>query len=147
MTFHTFTTIERAQEGTVAQSWLAGDLIANLVTAGQMAAMQQTAEVFPAREITTSGAFTMTTADAFGGVGLNRTSSPSASSTTLPAGASNGQTYAIEDLANNFNAYPVTVSAPAGTTIGTASEVELNVSGQCAIFRFYEPGNVWSFKP
>jgi hypothetical protein len=34
-----FTTIVRAQESTTALSWLAGDLIANLLTAGQMAAM------------------------------------------------------------------------------------------------------------
>lgn len=36
-------TIVRAQEGTTAKAWNAGDIAANEITAGQMAAMQQTA--------------------------------------------------------------------------------------------------------
>jgi hypothetical protein len=142
----TFTTIVRAQEGTVAQNWLAGDLIANLCTAGQMAAMQQTAALSPARIVTASGAFAMTTSDAGGGVGLNRLVAPAASSTTLPT-SSDGQTYWIEDLAKNFNAFPVTVSFPGGTTgpDGQPTAV-LNVNGQSAKFRFYAP-SLWSFKP
>jgi hypothetical protein len=139
------TAMVRAQEGTVAQNWLAGDLFANLLTAGQMAAMVQSAVLNPVREVTASGAFTMTTADAGGAVGLNRVSAPAASSTTLPSAAVAGQLYAIEDLANNFNQYPVTVNAPAGMTIGTAAEVLLNNDGQCAYFRYYG-SNIWSFK-
>jgi len=137
-------TIVRAQEGTVAQNWLAGDLAANLLTIGQMQAMQQTAALFPARQVTASGVFAMSSADANGGVGLNRVTSPGTSSTTLPN--SPGQ-YWIEDLAKNFNAYPVTVVYPGGTSgpNGAAQEV-LNVNGQCAAFRLY-PGNAWSFKP
>lgn len=38
-------TIVRAQEGTTAVAWLAGDLAANLLTAGSMAAMEQTAVI------------------------------------------------------------------------------------------------------
>jgi len=104
-------TIVRAQESTVAQSWLAGDLAANLVTAGQMAAMVQTTSLYPAGIVTASGVFLMTTADANGGVGLNRTAGLGVSSTTLPAAATAGQLYAIEDLAKNFNGYPVTVNS------------------------------------
>jgi hypothetical protein len=139
-------TMVRAQEGTVALNWLAGDLCANLVTAGQMAAMQQSAAVYPARIVTASGPFTMTTADVTGGVGLNRTTSVNVSSTTLPAGVAQGQIYAIEDLAANFNAYPVTVNAPAGMTIAGAANELLNVNRQCAYFRYYG-SNIWSFKP
>jgi hypothetical protein len=138
-------TIVRAQEGTVAQNWLAGDLAANLVTEGTMAAMQQTSALFPARVITASGAFLMFATDANGGVGLNRVSSPGVSSTTLPN--SPGQ-YWIEDLAKNFNAYNVTFTYPGGTTgpDGAATQI-LNVNGQCAAFRLYSAGNIWSFKP
>ena len=143
----TFTAIERAQEGTVAQNWLANDLIANLNTAGQMAAMQQTAALSPARTITTSGAFAMSTADAGGGVLLNRITSVATSSTTLPA-SGDGETYDIEDGAKNFNAFPVTVTYPGGTVgpDGAATAV-LNVNGQCARFRFYADSDTWSFKP
>lgn len=139
-------TVVRAQEGTIAQSWLAGDLAANLVTAGQMAAMEQTASLFPTRIIAASGAFVMNTTDANGGVGLNRISAPAPSSTTLPSGAQPGQLYAIEDLAKNFFNYPVTVAAPAGMSIAGASSATLNVNGQCGYFRFYG-SNIWSFKP
>ena len=139
-------TIERAQEGTVAQSWLAGDLFANLVTAGQMAAMVQTAGLYPSRIVTASGVFVMTELDANGSVGLNRTTSLGVSSTTLPSAAQPGEEYEIEDLAKNFNAYPVTVNAPAGMTIQGLADVVLNVNGQCSRFRFYG-SNIWSFKP
>ena len=136
----------RGQESTTAQNWLAGDLVAQLVTAGQMAAMQQTSALAPARTVTTSGAFTMTTSDAGGGVLLNRLVAPAASSTTLPV-SSNGETYAIEDGASNFNAFPVTVNAPGGTTIAGATAVLLNVNKQSAKFRFYADSNTFSFDP
>lgn len=146
-----FTAIVRAQEGTVAQNWLANDLIANLCTAGQMAAMQQSAGLNPARTAQTGGAggvFPMTTADSGGGVLLNRTlpvTTPS--STTLPV-SSGGATYAIADGADNFNLAPVTVSFPAGTFgPNGAATVVLNQAGQNAGFRFYADSNIWSFKP
>jgi len=139
----TLSPIVRAQEGTAALSWLAGDLAANLLTAGQMNAIVQTVSIAPIREVTTSGAFTMSTADANGTVGLNRTSALGVSTTTLPAGAGQAQTYEIEDLAGNFNAYPVTVNAPAGMTIAGQPAIVLNVNRQCATFKYYG-GNLWS---
>lgn len=138
-------TVVRAQEGTVAQNWLAGDLAANLVTQGQMEAMVQTSALYPSRIITESGVFVMTNTDANGGIGLDRTTAPAVSSTTLPSTALAGQLYAIEDLAKNFNAYPVTVNAPAGMSLAGAASVVLNVNGQCGYFRFYG-SNIWSFK-
>jgi hypothetical protein len=140
-------TIVRAQESTTAQNWLAGDVAANLITAGVLAAFQQSAALQPARTVTTSGAFTITTADNGGGVLLNRIVSPAASSVTLPA-SPNGATYAIEDGADNFNLYNVTVSFPGGTTgPNGASSITLNQAGQCSRFRFYSDSNIWSFKP
>jgi hypothetical protein len=143
----TITTMVRAEESTTAQNWLAGDLFANLLTAGQMAALVQSAVLNPVRTVTVSGAFTMLTTDANGAVQLNRTTSLATSSTTLPSGATAGQLYAIEDVANNFNTYPVTVTYPAGTTgPGGAATALLNVNGQCGYFRL-GANNVWSFKP
>lgn len=138
-------TVVRAQENTVAQSWLAGDLAVNLVTAGQMAANVQTSSLYPSREVTLSGVFTMTTADANGHVGLNRTTSIAVSSSTLPSGAQAGQTYWVDDLAANFNAYPVTINAPVGMTIAGEADVILNVNRQSAAFTYYG-SNIWSVK-
>lgn len=139
-------TVARAQEGTTALTWATGDSVDNGPTAGQMAAMQQSASLFPARIITTSGAFSLFTTDAHGGVGLNRVVTPAVSSTVLPALAAIGDTYAIEDLARNFQPFPVTVSYPPGMTgpNGATSQV-LNINGQCASFRFYG-SNLWSYK-
>jgi hypothetical protein len=138
-----FNPIVRGQEGTTALSWLAGDLIANMLTAGQMAAMVQSVTVAPNRTVTTSGAFTLTTADAFGKVGLDRTSSPGVSTTTLPSNAVQAQSYTIEDLASNFNAYPVTVNAPAGMSIAGLSAVPLAVNRGSWTFTYYG-SNLWS---
>lgn len=141
-------TVARGQEGTAAQAFIAGDFASNLITAGTANSFLQSTQLFPARIVTTpSGAFAMSTADAFGGVGLNRTGGGlGASSTTLPSAAVLGQLYAIEDLVGNFNAAPVTVNAPAGMTIRGEASVVLNVNGQCGYFRFYG-SNLWSFKP
>lgn len=136
-------TVSRAQEGTVAQSWLAGDLAASLITAGNLSAFQQSSALNPARTVTTSGAFAMTTDDAGGGVLLDRVAAPAVSSTTLPV-SGEGDTYEIQDGAKNFNLYPVTVTFPPGTTgpNGAATFV-CNVNGQTVGFRFYSDTNIW----
>jgi hypothetical protein len=145
----TLNPIVRAQEGTSALSWLAGDLVANLLTAGQMAAMVQSVQVAPNRIVTASGAFTTTTADANGNIGLNRTSGLGTSTTTLPSGASAGQTYTYEDLAGNFgSSSPVatlTVNAPGGMTIAGLPAVVLNTNRTSATFTYYG-SNIWGVK-
>lgn len=138
-------TVARAQEGTLAQSWLAGDLASNFVTAGQMAAMVQVAGLYPTRIVQNSGVFVMTNADANGGVGLQRVVGPGPSQTTLPATAVPGQSYAVEDLVGNFNPYPVSVAAPVGHLITNEPSILLNINRQCAYFRYYG-SNAWSVK-
>jgi len=138
-----FSTIVRGQEGTTPLAWLAGDLIANVLTAGQLASVVQTVTLGPNRIVTASGALTTTTADANGRIGLNRTSGVGVSNTTLPAGASPGQTYTYEDLAGNFNAFPLTVFAPGGMSIAGLSQYIMNVNRQSATFTYYG-SNVWS---
>jgi hypothetical protein len=138
----TFTTIIRAQEGTSALSWLAGDLIANLLTAGQMAALVQTVQLAPNRIVTTSGSFPTTTSDANGSIGINRTSGVGVSSTTLPPAAVASQTYTYDDLSRNSQTFPITISAPAGATIAGLSEVVLNTNGGRASFTYYG-SNIW----
>jgi hypothetical protein len=141
-------TVTRGQEGTGARSWLAGDVAANFNTAGTMQAMVQQVTLKPTRIVTTSGAFTITTNDANGFIGLNRTSGVATSSATLPSGAVQGQSYAIQDLAKNF-APPnsVTISYPVGHTgPGGATTQVLNVNGQTCSFLYYG-GNQWGFNP
>lgn len=136
-------TIVRAQEGTIAQNWSAGDLAANLVTAGTMDAFIQEATINPTRVVTASGVTPITNAD--GAVGINRTAGVAVSSTTLPTDASVGQVISIEDLAGNFNAFTFTVAAAGGQSIAGAASVVLNVNRQCAYFRYYG-SNIWSVK-
>jgi hypothetical protein len=137
-----FTTIIRAQEGTSALAWLTGDLIANLLTAGQMAAMVQQITVTPNRTVTTSGSFTTSTADANGVIGLNRTSGVGASNTTLPSAATPGQTYSYQDLVGNFFGNALTVFAPAGMTIAGLSETVINWNRAKVTFTYYG-SNLW----
>jgi hypothetical protein len=98
-----------------------------------------------ARVITVSGAFTIGATD--GDIGLQRTLSPAASSATLLANAPNGKKFCIQDLARNFNPYPVTITAPGGTTIGGAASVVLNINGQSGCFTYYSAQTNWSFAP
>lgn len=136
-------TVVRAQEGTTARAWIAGDLIANIVTAGQMTAMIQTVNVGPNRILTSSGTFTTNLSDAFGRIGLLRTLGVGASSTTLPAGAIAGQTYTYEDLVGNFNAFPLTIFAPGGMSLAGLASFTANVNRQSVTFCYYG-SSIWS---
>jgi hypothetical protein len=82
------------------------------------------------------------TAYAGGGIGL-QASAPA--STTLPSGASIGQTYVYEDLLGNFNTNNVTINAPGGHNIAGRSNIVLNVNRQSASFRYYG-SNTWGVR-
>lgn len=94
----------------------------------------------PTRVVSASGSFTINAGDTK--IGLNRTSAPATSSATLRTDAYDGQIVAIEDLANNFNKYPVTVSGPLPGGVPAV----LNVNRQCGIFTYYKTPNLWSVK-
>lgn len=134
-------TIVRAQEGTTALNWNAGDFFSNLWTAGQAAAMVQQIQFNPTRIIASSGAFVTTSADY--AIGLNRTSGLAASSTTLPSNASVNQPFKYSDLVGNLNAYPLTILAPATFSIAGLSEFVMNINRQTVTFTLYS-GNVFS---
>jgi hypothetical protein len=92
------------------------------------------------RIVTASGVFVTNASD--GAIGLNRSAALATSTTTLPV-PSVGKTYAYEDLAGNFNAFPLTIIAPGGHLISGLSSVVLNVNHQVSNFRYYG-SNVWS---
>ena len=138
------TSMLRGQEGTSALPWNAGDLAQGLITAGTLAAFNQgtgASLILNSTIITVSGVFVM--ANTGYAYGLNRTSSIATSSTTLPSTSAIGQEYTIEDLASNFNAFPVTVSPPGGQTIQGQNSVVLNVNRSCTTFRYFG-ANIWS---
>lgn len=141
-------TITRAQEGTVALAWGAGDLFTHYCTAGTLAQMLQQAQAFPARTVTTAaGAFALTNADGY--VNLSRTGGGvGASNTVLPPAPTNGQIVGICDGIGNFQAAPVTVAPNVGQSIANLpGNAVLNVNRQRAIFQWFADANEWSFSP
>lgn len=137
----TFNPILRAQEGTVALNWLPGDLVANLLTAGQMAAVVQAVAISPNRIETASGSFTTTSADANGTIGVNRTAGVANASTALPSNLQPGDQITYQDLSSNSQAFPITFLAPGGMSICGKSQTVLNVNGGSITFTFYGVSN------
>lgn len=137
----------RAQEGTTALNWNAGDFFYMLTTAGTMATMVQEEEAAPTRIVTSSTSFQLLNTD--GAVGLNRTTSVAAMDITMPVSPTNGQVIEIDDLVGNFNAYPVTMIPNSGQSIaGLPGNAVLNIDGSSWAFKFYSTGTnagIWSF--
>lgn len=99
--------------------------------AGWAAAMS----VNRARTITTSGVFTIGENDHY--IGLDRTSAPAPSSSSLYATPRVGQEFWVEDLTGNFFDYKVTISAPGGHTIAGAPSFVMAENGMSARFKYY----------
>jgi hypothetical protein len=134
-------TMLRGQEGTTPLNWLAGDFFIHQLTAGQMGSfLQSVASPNAPRIVTLSGVFTTNSTD--GAIGLQRTTSLAASSTTLPGSAAIGQMISYSDLIGNFQPYPVTINAPGGMTISNQSSIVLNVNHNKASFTYYG-SNFW----
>lgn len=95
------------------------------------------------RTITSSANVTLDPTDNV--VGFNRSSSPAALNATLPTVPS-GKFFKIVDLANNFNAFPITVILPGGQTFPAGLPTyKLNVNRQAVSFRYFG-GTVWSIE-
>jgi hypothetical protein len=146
MTGDQITTMVRAQEGTTALGWNAGDFFYQFCTAGTLAAMLQQQQSAPARVVTSSASFTLGNFD--GAVGLARVSSLAPTSITMPVSPTNGQKIYIEDLIGNFNSYPVTMIPNSGQNIaGLPANALLNINRQSARLTFYSTGvnqGTWS---
>jgi hypothetical protein len=116
------------------------NLIADLTLA-----IENGSVIKPAVTVSASGAFVTDVGDY--AVGLNRVAAVADSSTTLPSLTSDdvGRSYRYQDLAGNFNAHPLTVSAPAGHNIAGLAAVVLNQNRQSAEFTYYG-SNTWGVK-
>lgn len=98
----------------------------------------------PAEIVTLSSELVMTAA--LYRVGFNRTAGLTATTALLPPNGTvqPGQEFVIDDLAGNFDGFPVTLIPSAGT-IGGETEWILNKSGQSATVAYYG-SNLWSIK-
>lgn len=81
-------------------------------------------QVGATRVITASGVFAWDLGARL--IGLNRTTSLATSSSSIPTNMAIGQQCTIDDLAGNFNSWPVTISAPSGCTINGLAGWVLN---------------------
>lgn len=118
-------TIARAQEGTVAQSWASGDLVANLITAGTLTALLQQA--------TNNVGFVNLIGNAPGGT---KTAAWSVDQITA-ATALNGINYAGANVSLTFNG--------AGTGPNGMDTGLLPISGDVIIYAIYNSNTqVWS---
>ncbi len=100
--------------------------------------------VKPARIVTVSTPLVISAADY--AIGLNRTVGVAAVAASLPGAAQNGQEFELADLSKNFNAFPVTVTPPAGDSIAGDATFVLNINKQVARFKKYTQGGsaIWS---
>lgn len=88
--------------------------------------------------VTTSTTLAITT-----DIGLQRTVSVAAMVANLPSSAIAGQAFKVEDLVGNLQAFPVTVTPPAGHTIVGRATFVMNEDYQSTTFRYYG-SNIWS---
>lgn len=78
-------------------------------------------------------------------IGFNRTAGVAATPVALPS-ANQDQEFEFQDLAGNFNAFPVTFTPPGGQTIAGLSTYVYNVDRGTVRFRYYG-SNIWGVKP
>jgi len=95
----------------------------------------------PSRIVAASAVLNIGTADY--AIGLNRVAGLAAMVANLPGAAQVNQEFVLEDLAGNFNAFPVTVTPPVGHSIAGEATWLMNVDRGSNKFRYYG-SNIWS---
>lgn len=118
-----------------------GDLAALL--AQFTLAVQGGGNIRPNRIVTSSALLNLAATDFY--VGFNRTAGLLAQVVNLPASNTvvNGQEIVLDDLAGNFDTYPLTVTPPGGVTIAGLNTFVLNVKRAAGRFRKYSD-TLWS---
>lgn len=91
--------------------------------------------------VTSSATLNLTSGQTY--VGFNRTSALSAQAVNLPATPVDGQTHTLQDLVGNFNADPLTVTPPGGTTIAGLATFVCNRDLGTYTFRYYSTASKW----
>jgi hypothetical protein len=116
------------------------NLVANLTNA-----IVTGANIKPARTVTVSANMNIAAGDYR--IGFDRTVAPAALNAQLPTlgNGAVGQEFVVEDLAANFDAFPVTLVAPAGQSFAGEANFVLNRKRQSATIAWYG-NNLWSIK-
>jgi hypothetical protein len=114
--------------------------LANLVT-NFTAAISTGSATNPSRTITSSANFNILTTDY--ALAMDRTAGLAAQTATLPSTAAIGQKFKVADVVGNFQAFPVTVVAPAGHNIAGLAEIVMNVNRKPAEYE-YHGNSTWS---
>lgn len=101
----------------------------------------------PARIVTASTTLALLASDY--AVGLARTVAPAAMVANLPDLSASaqylGKEIVVEDLADNFFSFPVTVTPPGGQTIAGLATFVMNIDRQSSTFRWYG-SNLWGLR-
>ena len=92
------------------------------------------------RIVSSSNTLSILTSDQY--VALQRNFSLAAMAINLPS-ISAGQSFTIEDVVGNLQAYPATVVPPVGQTLAGRANYVMNEDFQSTTFRYYG-SNVWS---
>jgi hypothetical protein len=95
----------------------------------------------PSRTVTSSSNFNINVTDY--AIAMARVAGVTATVATLPSAAGLGQRFKVADVVSNFNAFPVTVNAPAGHNIAGLAGVVLNVNRKTVEFQ-YHGNSTWS---
>lgn len=114
---------------------LAG-LITNLTNA-----ISGGSQTTPSRTVTSSANFNVLLTDY--AIAMARVAGVAITTATLPLAAAIGQRFKIADVVANFQAFPVTVNAPAGHNIAGLASVRLDVNRKGAEFQ-YHGSSTWS---
>jgi hypothetical protein len=97
----------------------------------------------PSRIVSSSANFNALVTDY--AIGMNRTAGIAITTITLPTPAV-GQEFRIDDLAGNFNGFPVTLALPAGHSFPeNQATAPLNVNRQSVIVHYYG-SSLWGLK-
>lgn len=104
------------------------------------AAVQIAAGARPTRIVAVSTPLAITGADSL--VGLARVAAPAPTAISLPLVAT-GRSFTVEDLVGNLNAFPATITPPAGHNIAGLANWLMNIDRKSYTFSFYG-SNTWS---
>lgn len=111
------------------------------LTTNLTAAISVGGQTTPTRTVTSSANFNILVTDY--AIAMARIAGLAPTTGTLPAGAAVGQKFKVADVVSNFNAFPVTVSAPGGHNIAGLASIVLNVNRKAVEFQ-YHGGSTWS---
>lgn len=127
--------------GGVGVSLPTGAIVLVLLDAYNAYNVAAAATANPTLTVTASTTLNLTNSQQY--AGFNRTAAISAQAVNLPSTPSDGENHVLQDLVGNFNAYPLTVTPPGGTTIAGLSSWVCDRDYGTYAFRYYATAAAW----